>query len=125
MSKPKKAKGKELVFVYEYAKSWSGTDSYRIAFPDADPKWTKQYAYKLLQKPYIKEAIEKAVEEAVGPMEKDLSQNVKFWVDMRDDPDERSANRLKASEHLSKYRGLFKDNHDVNIQGVVHIVDDI
>lgn len=122
--KEKKARGKELIFVYEYAKCWIGSEAYRIAFPESDPKWNKQYAYRLLKKPYIQEAIEKAVAEAVGPMEKALRENVEFWVKMRDDPNEKAANKLKASEHLAKHYGLFK-NEDVNIQATVQIVDDI
>lgn len=123
--KPKTAKGKELKFVYEYAKLWNGTEAYRIAFPDTNPKFAKQYAYKMLKKPYIQEAIQKAVEEAVGPMEKDLMENVKFWVDMRDDPNAKEASRLKASEMLAKYRGLFVDKKEINSVERVQIVDDI
>lgn len=125
MAKEKKAKGKELKFVYEYAKCWCGTDAYRIAFPDADPKWSKQYAYRLLQKDYIQEAIEEAVTEAIGPMQKDLTENIKFWVKMRDDTGAKEASRLKASEYLAKYRKLFNDGSDINLQATVKIVDDI
>jgi phage terminase small subunit len=124
--KEKTAKGKELKFVYEYAKCWNGSEAYKIAFPNSEPRFAKQYAYRLLQKPYIQEAITKAVEEVVGPMEKDLTENVKFWINMRNDPNERAANRLKASEMLAKYRGQFKDNNpDVNLKATVQIVDDI
>jgi phage terminase small subunit len=123
--KPKKAKGKELKFVYEYAKSWNGSEAYRKAFPDSKPGFAKQYAYRILQKPYIQEAIQAAVEEVVGPMEKDLMENVTFWVKMRDDPEAKEASRLKASEMLAKYRGLFVDKKEINSTERVQIVDDI
>lgn len=123
--KPKKAKGRELKYVYEFAKTWNKADSYRVAFPDSNPKFAKQYAFKLHKKPYIQEAIAEAVEEVVGPLEKDLTQNVQFWIRMRDDPEAKEASRLKASEMLAKYRGLFVDKKEVTSTGTIQIVDDI
>lgn len=125
MPKRSKIGPRERTFCLLYAKSWKGAESYREAYPQRESKYAKIYAHKLLQRPDIQELIKKNVEEALGPLEKDLSENVKFWIDMRDNPEEKPSNRLKASEYLAKYRGLFTEKSEVNMKSAVTIVDDL
>ena len=123
--KVKTAKGKELVYCFEYAKCWGKAEAYRIAFPNANPVHAKQYAYKLHKKTYIHEKIQEICDEALGPKQQDLKNIVEFWRKKMNDPMATDTVKLRASEMLAKYHSLFKEESNINIQGVVQIVDDI
>lgn len=126
MGRPRtKLNAKIRKFCLIYAKTWNGAEAYREAFPTASEQYAKHYAYKMLQRDDVQAEVQKCVDEALGPFEKDLTENVQFWVNMRDDENEKAANRLKASEHLAKYRGLFVDKKEVTGNVAVQILDDL
>jgi hypothetical protein len=57
--------------------------------------------------------------------------NVQFWIDIRDDKDEKgkpvhsTTTRLKASEHLAKWEQMFVEKKEIDLTAAVTIVDDI
>ena len=50
---------------------------------------------------------------------------MKFWIKVRDDENARTADRIKASECLSRHRGFFTDKKEISGNMAVNIVDDI
>ena len=82
-------------------------------------------ASKLLKLPKVKAYLEEYVKEILGPVEKTLLGNVEFWVTVRDDPESRTADRLKASENLAKYAQMFVEKKELDVTAKVEIIDDI
>lgn len=62
-----------------------------------------------LQKPNIQEAIQKEKDRIVNDVDSIIFSNIRFWIEVRDDPKSTKANRLKASEYLGKYGAMFTD----------------
>jgi len=112
-------------FVKEYPIDFNGTDSYLRASRTTNRKSASVQASKFMKMPKVKDAIEAYVQEQLGPHEQELLGNVKFWREIRDNPDARPADRLKASEMLAKYQQMFVEKRDYNVTGQVQIVDDI
>lgn len=114
-------------FVREYpACGFNGAEAYfRASGRCKSKKIAGVQAAKLMQLPKIKEAIQAFIEEALGPQEKQMVQNVKFWEALRDDPEAKHAERLRASENLAKYAQMFTEKVDHNHNHKVQIVDDI
>jgi len=110
-------------FIKQYPIDFNATQAYIRAGGTATHP--KAAASKLLAKPLVKEAIEKYVQEQLGPLEKDLLGNVRFWIEIRDNKDARPADRLKASEMLAKYRSMFIEKKEITADVAVKIVDDI
>ena len=125
MEKKPKIKASEWVFIKEYAETHNASEAYKKAFPKTNPAHAKQYAYKLRKKPHIQEAIEKAYEEAIGPNQKIVIENIKFWQRMRDDESIKESDRIAAARDLAKFGGMFTEKKEVDIKGQVQIVDDI
>lgn len=114
-------------FVKEYPKDFNGTQAYLRASGTTNYKSASVQATKFLKMDKIKEAVQNYVQEELGPHEQELLGNVKFWREIRDNPEARPADRLKASEMLAKYQQMFVDRSDVRHSGQVQvqIVDDI
>lgn len=118
-------------FVKEYPIDFNGAAAYLRASPNLDPAVKKDrlsaasQACKLLKMPKVKEAIEVYVKEALGPKEKHLLENVEFWIGIRDNPEAKISERLKASEMLAKYQQMFVERSHVEVEAQVQIVDDI
>lgn len=72
-----------------------------------------------LTKPDIREYIQKQVEIILGPAEKDIIENNKFWQSMRDDPEAPETARIKASELIGKYRSMFVEKREVEHSGEI------
>lgn len=112
-------------FVEEYPKDFNGTDAYIRASGSRNRKAAAVRASKLLKLEKIKQGIEMYVQDQLGPHEQELLGNVKFWRDIRDNPEARPSDRLKASEMLAKYQQMFVEKRDYSVTGQVQIVDDI
>ena len=94
-------------FVLEYLKDFNATQAaIRAGYSE---RTAEVIGHENLRKPQIKEAIEKAKIEILGDPTQDIVENVKFWKQMRDDVEAPEAARLKASEHLAKYRAMFTE----------------
>jgi len=112
-------------FVQEYPIDFNGQQAYMRASGTTNKKSAGVQASKLLRMPKVKEAVDLYVQQTLGPKEKHLIENVDFWISIRDNPDARPSDRLKASEMLAKYQQMFIEKHDMNVTAQVQIVDDI
>jgi len=113
-------------FCKEYPIDFNGAAAYtRATKGSVKKKSAGVQASKLLKVPKVKEFIEAYVQEQLGPLEKDLLGNVRFWISIRNDVEARPADRLKASEMLAKYRSMFVEKKEISGNVAVQIVDDI
>jgi phage terminase small subunit len=112
-------------FVKEYPLDFNGTEAYMRASGTTNRKSASVQAAKLMKLPKVKEAIQNYIDEALGPQTKQMLENVKFWTEVRDDPEARTADRMKASENLAKYARMFDESSTVNVTAQVQIVDDL
>ena len=74
---------------------------------------------ELLKKPEMREAIRDYIDNEIGMSEKIIIENIRFWEEMRNNPESSEMARLKASEHLGKYKLMFVDKTEVK-----HSIDD-
>jgi len=116
---------KQKRFAQEYAIDFNGQDAYMRATGGTNKKSASVQACKLLKMPKVVEYYKEYVKEILGPQEKTLLGNVDFWVTIRDDPDARNADRLKASENLAKYAQMFVEKKEIDLHAKVEIIDDI
>jgi phage terminase small subunit len=114
---------KQDLFIREYLKTWNATEA------AINAGYSKRTAYSIgeenLKKPEIKEALEKLKKEILGDVEKDIIENVTFWMSIRDDKEAAAGARLKASELLGRYRSMFTDKVEHSGHIAVEIIDDI
>ena len=52
-------------------------------------------------------------------------ENITFWLEIRDNAENRTADRMKASENLGKYMQMFVEKKEVQVEAAVQIIDDI
>ena len=71
-------------FVKEYPIDFNGCEAYIRASGKTNGKSAAVQASKMLKMPKVTEALEMYIEEQLGPQEKRLLENVKFWEDIRD-----------------------------------------
>jgi len=112
-------------FVEEYPIDFNGQDAYMRASGTTNKKSAGVQASKLMRLPKVKEAIDRYVQQTLGPKQKHLIENVDFWISIRDDEKASSSARIKASELLAKYQQMFVERHEVSAVAQVQIVDDI
>jgi len=112
-------------FCQEVIKDWVGNKAYSRASGSTNLKSCGVQASKLMKMPKVQERIKVLTTDILGPLEKELIGNVQFWVSVRDDPDGRLADRMKASEYLAKWRSMFVEKSEVSMEAAVTIIDDI
>lgn len=72
-------------FVSEYPLDFNGAQAYLRASGTTNKKSAAVQASKMLKMPKVQEALEVYIEEQLGPQQKRLLENVKFWEGIRDD----------------------------------------
>lgn len=72
-------------FVREYPLDFNGTEAYMRASGYKNRKSAGVRASELLRLPKIKEQLARYIEDQLGPQEKQLLENVKFWREIRDE----------------------------------------
>lgn len=72
-------------FVKEYPLDFNGAQAYLRASGTTNKKSAAVQASKMLKLPKVQDALEVYIEEQLGPQQKRLLENVKFWEDVRDD----------------------------------------
>ena len=113
--------GKQLAFVHEYIKDYNATQAgIRAGY---SPKTAYSQAHELLKKPEIQTEIQNLFREAVGPTEKIIKDNIDLWRSIMLDPEVRESDRLKASELIGKYAGMFTEK--IEHSGNITIIDDV
>lgn len=119
LTNKKKAFIREYALDFNGAKAWmrsTGSDNYTSATVQAS---------RVLREPEVQSYLQEYLEGILGPHEKRIKDNVLFWQEIRDDPDKRDADRMKASENLAKYAQMFVEKAQVEHSGQVKIMDDI
>ena len=98
---------KQELFVKEYLVDFNATQAaIRAGYSE---NVAHQQGAENLKKPYIKDAIQKEKEAIKGNVDKHIIGNIRFWEQIRDNPESSESARLKASELLGKYRAMFTD----------------
>lgn len=116
----------QRAFVEEYLVDPSdGGAAYIRANPKVSKASAKVAASKLLSMDKIQEALKTVAKSKLGVLEARIMQNIEFWLDIRDNPNNRPADRMKASENLGKYMQMFVEKKEVSVEASVKIVDDI
>ena len=113
-------------FVDEYlADPSDGGKAYMRASGGTNKKSATVQASKLLKLPKIQNALKDRAKDVLGVLEARIIQNVEFWLEIRDTKENRTADRMKASENLGKYMQMFVEKKEIALEAQVKIVDDI
>jgi hypothetical protein len=111
---------KQRLFIYEYLKDFNASRAAQAA------GYSEKTAYSIgsenLKKPEIREAMQEYIDNDLGVSEKIIIENIRFWQNMRDDPEAPEQARLKASEHLSRYNGMFVEKQDIHHTGEISVI---
>jgi phage terminase small subunit len=99
---------KQLKFIAAY--EGNGTEACRIAGYKGNDNVLAQNAHGLLTNPQVAEAIQRRHEEAIRPLIANREKRQAFWTKTMDDPQEKTADRLRASELLGRSEADFTDN---------------
>lgn len=120
---------KKKQFVREYALNFNGTEAWLKIHEGSKRPPSRASASvqssRVLREPEVQEYLQEYLESILGPHEKRIKENVEFWQSVRDDPNARTADRMKASENLAKHAQMFTERHEVEHSGQVVIKDDI
>lgn len=100
------------------------------AYMRANPKCSNKksasvQASKYMKMDKIREAIEEMAQDVLGSRKVAILKNVDFWLGIRDNEENRVADRMKASENLGKYMQMFVEKKEISADVSVRIVDDI
>ena len=113
-------------FVDEYLKDPSdGGLAYMRAAGTTNKKSGSVQASKLLKMEKVQAALKARAKSTLGLLEARVIQNVEFWLEIRDNVENRPADRMKASENLGKYMQMFVEKKEIKSDIQVQIVDDI
>lgn len=97
---------KEIRFCEEYVKDFNGAQAC-IRLGIGNPNTAAQTAHKYLKKPHVKAYIEQLISKTTERCQTEVDDLMQFWTTVMLDPNESTANRLKASDYLGKVLGAF------------------
>lgn len=97
---------KEMRFAEEYVKDFNGAEACRRA-GIGDPKNAAQSAQRYVRKPAVQAYIEQLMTKTTERCQTEVDDLMNFWTSVMLDPNESTANRLKASDYLGKVLGAF------------------
>ena len=113
-------------FVTEYlADPSDGGEAYMRAAGTSNKKSASAQASKLLKMDKVQAALKARAKSTLGLLEARIIQNVEFWLGIRDNEENRTADRMKASENLGKYMQMFVEKKEITADIQVQIIDDI
>ena len=78
------------------------------------PKTARIQASVLLAKPNIREEVNKRCEEIAGKTMDKIAYLIGYWQSVIDNPAAHQKDRLKASELMAKYLGLFSERVEIS-----------
>jgi phage terminase small subunit len=116
---------KKKNFVREYALDFNGAKAWMRANNTDNYTSATVQASRVLREPEVQEYLQEYLEGILGPHEKRIKDNILFWQEIRDNPESRTADRIKASENIAKYAQMFTEKREIEHSGKVQIVDDI
>lgn len=103
----KRLTAKQKLFVLEYLKNFNATQAAINA--GYSKKTAAIVGFENLRKPNIIRYIDEAMTEIINDKDQVIIQNINFWKTIRDDENESTPYRLKATEYLGKWTGMFID----------------
>jgi len=98
---------KQKQFCIEYLKDFNGTQAAIRAGYSKDT--ANEQSSRLLINVNVKKKIQKLADEILGNDIKFILENVYFWQSVRDDKEQSTTDRLKASDLLGKYKAMFTE----------------
>jgi len=110
---------KALEFASEYAKDWNATQACVRMGYNLESARTLGYEFKKNQ--IVLKQIELLFEEHIGSKRKMTADCLQLWYDIANDEDSAKKDRLKASEYIAKYAGLFVDQQEIHVTGDMNV----
>ena len=98
---------KEIRFCEEYVKDFNGAQACIRAGLGKNPNAASQVAHKYLKKDNVKDYIRQLMNKTTERCQTEVDDLMQFWTAVMLDPNESTANRLKASDYLGKVLGAF------------------
>ena len=103
---------KQELFIVEYLKDFNATRSAIAA------GYSEESAHSIgsenLNKPEIKEEIDRRYRELIGPNERIIRDNLELWRSIMASPEAAERDKLKASELIGKYAAMFQERLTIN-----------
>lgn len=103
---------KQQLFVENYLLSFNGTKAAIAA--GYSPKTARIQASVMLAKPNIKEEVDKRCLDITGKTMDKIAYLIGYWQSVIDNPAVSQKDRLKASELMAKYLGLFSERVEIS-----------
>ena len=120
MGRPVKVDEKKaLLFASEYAKDWNATQAcVRMGY---NLESARSMGCEFKKNPMVLAQIEILFEEYVGSKKKMASDCLAYWYEIANDRDAARKDRLKASEYIAKYAGLFVEQQEIKLNANVDV----
>lgn len=112
-------------FAEAYSKSGNGTEAYKSAYPNVKETTARINASKLLANTNIKQYLEELNHESKTNKIAEIQEIKELWTTTMRNEEEKTRDRLKASELLAKTAGAFIENVNLKVTEPVQIIDDI
>lgn len=106
---------RQKLFVEEYLISFNATTAALKA--GYSPKASKQQGSRLLTYVDIKEEINERCVEITGKTMEKIAYLILFWQGIIDDSSSKPKDKIKASELMAKYLGLFSERLEITGKG--------
>lgn len=110
---------KQQRFADEYIISGNATEAAKKA--GYSKKTARAMGAENLTKPSIKKYIEECIAEIQGPKIATMVEIREFWTSILRDGEERTSDRLKASELMARTEGAFLDRQEVAMHGEMDV----
>ena len=113
---------KQRAFCEEYIKN--GGNVYKACISAGyTPKYANGKGYTLLRNVQVKAYLEKLMKKVDKTKVKSIEEIQEFWGNIMDDPNEKTQDRLKASENLAKVYGAFINinKNETTINGALDV----
>lgn len=107
---------KDKAFCQHYVTTWNKTQSAIAA--GFSVRSAGALGVKMYNRPEIKEYLKQIIEEVLPNYSEIIMEDVQFWQSIVRNPEEKTQDRLKASEHLGKYAKMFTDSIDLSISTI-------
>jgi phage terminase small subunit len=112
---------KERAFIAEYVKDFNATRAAKAA--GYSERSASLIGYENINKPHIKAEIDRIYSERIGNTERIIQDNLDLWRSIMADPEAKETDKIKASELIGKYAGMFTER--IEHSGDVQIIDDV
>lgn len=115
---------KQKLFADEYILTGNASQSYQKIY-GSSPKISESNSSRLLSYDRVKRYIEEVNRKIDNNKIADMKEVKEFWTETLRSPHVERKDRLKASEYIAKTNAAFVENHNINGNIMVNIVDNI